>query len=127
MSPKSETTALAVIEDNVHETREALLSAVSMLVPSVTFDDTEQVKNELPQLLGKILALCWINDDLAFWFLDNAELFLNDVGILLPAGISVQSKKETKAKPSITVFEAQEGSGYNRRIFKLSLKLIANR
>jgi len=127
MSPKSETTALAVIEDNVHETREALLSAVSMLVPSVTFDDTEQVKNELPQLLGKILALCWINDDLAFWFLDNAGLFLNDVGILLPAGISVQSKKETKAKPSITVFEVQEGSRYKRRIFKLSLKLIANR
>jgi len=73
------------------------------------------------------LALCWINEELADWFLNDAEIFLNRIGIFLPEDISIESKKQAKAKPSLTVFEQLENSRYKRKIFKLSLKLIANR
>jgi|GEM_PF-1525115 len=131
MKQNAETTALVVVDNMAGnaagDAKSALLAAVSTLVPSVVFEDREQVKKELPNLLGTILALCWINEELADWFLNDAEIFLNRIGIFLPEDISIESKKEAKAKPSLTVFEQLENSRYKRKIFKLSLKLIANR
>jgi hypothetical protein len=45
----------------------------------------------------------------------------------LPESIVIEVKKEVRAKPSITVFQIEEGRKYKQRLFKLSLKLIANR
>jgi len=58
MKQNAETTALVVVEDTAEDARAQLLAAVSTLVPSVVFEDREQVKKELPNLLGTILALC---------------------------------------------------------------------
>jgi hypothetical protein len=126
MKQNAETTAL-VVEDTAEDARAELLAAVSTLVPSVVFEDREQVKKELPNLLGTILALCWINEELAGWFLDDAEFFLNRIGVFLPDDVSIEPTREARAKPSLTVFEQLEHSRYKRKIFKLSLRLIANR
>ena len=123
----SSSTSLAIIETQDEEIPESILVAVRTLVPAQVLSNEAEVRKELPQVIGKLLALCWINNELASYFLSNTKNFLDKIKIELPDSIIIEVKKETKAKPSITVFQIAEGSKYKQRLFKLSLKLIANR
>ena len=120
-------TSLVIIETQDDEIPEPILVAVRTLVPAQVLSNEAEVRKELPQVIGKLLALCWINSELASHFLSNTKNFLDKIKIELPDSIIIEVKKETKAKPSITVFQIAEGSKYKQRLFKLSLKLIANR
>jgi hypothetical protein len=123
----SSSTSLVIIETQDDEIPEPILVAVRTLVPAQVLSNEAEVRKELPQVIGKLLALCWINNELASYFLSNTKNFLDKIKIELPDSIIIEVKKETKAKPSITVFQIAEGSKYKQRLFKLSLKLIANR
>ena len=123
----SSSTSLVIIETQDDEIPGAILVAVRTLVPAQVLSNEAEVRKELPQVIGKLLALCWINNELASYFLSNTKNFLDKIKIELPDSIIIEVKKETKAKPSITVFQIAEGSKYKQRLFKLSLKLIANR
>ena len=123
----SSSTSLAIIETQDEEIPESILVAARTLVPAQVLSNEAEVRKELPQVIGKLLALCWINNELASYFLSNTKNFLDKIKIELPDSIIIEVKKETKAKPSITVFQIAEGSKYKQRLFKLSLKLIANR
>ena len=123
----SSSTSLAIIETQDEEIPESILVAVRTLVPAQVLSNEAEVRKELPQVIGKLLALCWINNELASYFLSNTKNFLDKIKIELPDSIIIEVKKETKAKPSITVFQIAEGSKYKQRLFKLSLKLIAYR
>ena len=123
----SSSTSLVIIETQDDEIPEPILVAVRTLVPAQVLSNEAEVRKELPQVIGKLLALCWINNELASYFLSNTKNFLDKIKIELPDSIIIEVKKETKAKPSITVFQIAEGSKFKQRLFKLSLKLIANR
>ena len=123
----SSSTSLVIVETQDDEIPERIVIAVRTLVPAQVLSNEAEVRKELPQVIGKLLALCWINNELASYFLSNTKNFLDKIKIELPDSIIIEVKKETKAKPSITVFQIAEGSKYKQRLFKLSLKLIANR
>ena len=123
----SSSTSLVIIETQDDEIPGAILVAVRTLVPAQVLSNEAEVRKELPQVIGKLLALCWINNELASYFLSNTKNFLDKIKIELPDSIIIEVKKEIKAKPSITVFQIAEGSKFKQRLFKLSLKLIANR
>lgn len=123
----SSSTSLVIVETQEDEIPESIVIAVRTLVPAQVLSNEAEVRKELPQVIGKLLALCWINNELASYFLSNTKNFLDKIKIELPDSIIIEVKKETKAKPSITVFQIAEGSKYKQRLFKLSLKLIANR
>jgi hypothetical protein len=123
----SSSTSLVIIKTQDDEIPEPILVAVRTLVPAQVLSNEAEVRKELPQVIGKLLALCWINNELASYFLSNTKNFLDKIKIELPDSIIIEVKKETKAKPSITVFQIAEGSKFKQRLFKLSLKLIANR
>ena len=123
----SSSTSLVIVETQDDEIPERIVVAVRTLVPAQVLSNEAEVRKELPQVIGKLLALCWINNELSSYFLSNTKNFLDKIKIELPDSIIIEVKKETKAKPSITVFQIAEGSKYKQRLFKLSLKLIANR
>ena len=123
----SSSTSLVIIKTQDDEIPEPILVAVRTLVPAQVLSNEAEVRKELPQVIGKLLALCWINNELASYFLSNTKNFLDKIKIELPDSIIIEVKKEIKAKPSITVFQIAEGSKFKQRLFKLSLKLIANR
>ena len=123
----SSSTSLVIVETQDDEIPERIVIAVRTLVPAQVLSNEAEVRKELPQVIGKLLALCWINNELASYFLSNTKNFLDKIKIELPDSIIIEVKKETKAKPSITVFQIAEGSKYKQRLFKLSLKLIAYR
>ena len=123
----SSSTSLVIVETQDDEIPERIVVAVRTLVPAQVLSNEAEVRKELPQVIGKLLALCWINNELSSYFLSNTKNFLDKIKIELPDSIIIEVKKETKAKPSITVFQIAEGSKYKQRLFKLSLKLIAYR
>lgn len=120
-------TSLLVLENQSDIIPKNIIEAVKTLIPAQIFTNEAEVRKELPQVLGKLLALCWINQELAGFFLSDTRNFLEKIQISLPESIVIEVKKEVRAKPSITVFQIEEGRKYKQRLFKLSLKLIANR
>lgn len=120
-------TSLLVLENQSDIIPEDIIEAVKTLIPAQILTNEAEVRRELPQVLGKLLALCWINQELAGFFLSDTRIFLEKIQISLPENIVIEVKKEVRAKPSITVFQIEEGRKYKQRLFKLSLKLIANR
>ena len=120
-------TSLLVLENQSDFIPKNIIEAVKTLIPAQILTNEAEVRRELPQVLGKLLALCWINQELAGFFLSDTRIFLEKIQISLPENIVIEVKKEVRAKPSITVFQIEEGRKYKQRLFKLSLKLIANR
>jgi len=120
-------TSLLVLEKQSDIIPKNIIEAVKTLIPAQILTNEAEVRKELPQVLGKLLALCWINQELAGFFLSDTRIFLEKIQISLPENIVIEVKKEVRAKPSITVFQIEEGRKYKQRLFKLSLKLIANR
>ena len=120
-------TSLLVLENQSDIIPKNIIEAVKTLIPAQILTNEAEVRKELPQVLGKLLALCWINQELAGFFLSDTRNFLEKIQISLPESIVIEVKKEGRAKPSITVFQIEEGRKYKQRLFKLSLKLIANR
>jgi len=120
-------TSLLVLENQSDIMPKNIIEAVKTLIPAQILTNEAEVRRELPQVLGKLLALCWINQELARFFLSDTRVFLEKIQISLPENIVIEVKKEVRAKPSITVFQIEEGRKYKQRLFKLSLKLIANR
>lgn len=120
-------TSLLVLENQSDIIPKNIIEAVKTLIPAQILTNEAEVRKELPQVLGKLLALCWINQELAGFFLSDTRNFLEKIQISLPESIVIEVKKEVRAKPSITVFQIGEGRKYKQRLFKLSLKLIANR
>ncbi len=120
-------TSLLVLENQSDIIPKNIIEAVKTLIPAQILINEAEVRRELPQVLGKLLALCWINQELAGFFLSDTRIFLEKIQISLPENIVIEVKKEVRAKPSITVFQIEEGRKYKQRLFKLSLKLIANR
>jgi len=120
-------TSLLVLENQSDFIPKNIIEAVKTLIPAQILINEAEVRRELPQVLGKLLALCWINQELAGFFLSDTRIFLEKIQISLPENIVIEVKKEVRAKPSITVFQIEEGRKYKQRLFKLSLKLIANR
>ena len=120
-------TSLLVLENQSDIMPKNIIEAVKTLIPAQILTNEAEVRRELPQVLGKLLALCWINQELAGFFLSDTRIFLEKIQISLPENIVIEVKKEVRAKPSITVFQIEEGRKYKQRLFKLSLKLIANR
>jgi len=120
-------TSLLVLENQSDIIPKNIIEAVKTLIPAQILTNEAEVRKELPQVLGKLLSLCWINQELAGFFLSDTRNFLEKIQISLPESIVIEVKKEVRAKPSITVFQIEEGRKYKQRLFKLSLKLIANR
>lgn len=120
-------TSLLVLENQSDIIPKNIIEAVKTLIPAQILTNEAEVRKELPQVLGKLLALCWINQELAGFFLSDTRNFLEKIQISLPESIVIEVKKEVRAKPSITVFQIEEDRKYKQRLFKLSLKLIANR
>lgn len=122
---KKQSTSLMVIDEAIIPAH--LVLATKTLIPQQSLSDENEVRDQLPQVIGKLLALCWINKELAQFFLSDPKTFLEKIDIALPDNISIDVNKEFKGKPSITVFQTLKSAGFKQRLFKLSLKLIANR
>ena len=120
-------TSLAIIDEHEASIPQEMIDAIKILIPAQVLHNETEVRRELPQILGRLLAFSWINEELAAFLLNDTKEFLESINISLPPSIVVEVTQEKKAKPSITVYQIEKGKKFRQRLFKLSLKLMANR
>lgn len=91
------------------------------------FETREDVRNFLPDILGKTLARIWIDPEFHNNFASNPLKALAENGVMLPENIVVEFQKQDSQRPRVVVFEQKPGSKFKLRIFYLQLVMMAGR
>lgn len=124
----SPSTALVIQEqDTPQNDRNSILSWASENIIGESLADVDAVKNRLPVILGKILALCWIREEFQALFLAEPSACLEKLGVKTPVDVIVSAQTTNTKRPSIIVFEKRQGSNFKLRLFSLSLTLMASK
>ena len=124
----NQSTALVVQSAETSKKKQiSILSWAAENIDGESLADVNEVKNRLPVILGKILALCWLNEDFQTFFLENPSACLDKLGIETPEDVSVAAQTTNTKRPSIIVFEKRPGSNFKLRLFSLSLTLMASK
>ena len=98
------------------------------LVPDqTTFKSREDVRERLPEILGKVLALIWIDREFADLFARDPQGTLEREGIILPENMAIEFQKPGTDRPRVVVYEKRPKSNFKLRILYLQLVMMAGR
>ena len=100
--------------------------AVSPAAEDVRFASREEVKNRLPDILGKALALIWIDREFHDTFARDPQGTPN-LRIFLPDNMVIEFQKPGSDRPRIVVYETRPNSKFKLRVFYLQLVMMAGR
>ena len=87
----------------------------------------EDVRNLLPDILGKVLARVWLDPTFHREFSQDPQKTLEGNGVFLPENMSIEFQKQNTDRPRIVVFEQKTGSKFKLRVFYLQLVMMAGR
>ena len=111
---------------SVKTSKQDLIPA-SLNMENRRFETREDVRNFLPDILGKTLARIWIDPEFHNNFASNPLKALAENGVMLPENIVVEFQKQDSQRPRVVVFEQKPGSKFKLRIFYLQLVMMAGR
>jgi hypothetical protein len=94
---------------------------------NVRFATREEVKNKLPDILGKALALVWVDREFHDHFARDPQGLLESQGIFLPENVVIEFQKPNSDRPRVVVYETRPNSKFRVRIFYLQLVMLAGR
>ncbi len=125
---KSPSTALVPVKMTPPAKKQKANVAQIDLVDHETYiRDREQVRQFLPDILGKVLARIWIDSAFHEAFSRDPEGTLAQNGVHLPETMSIEFQKPQSDRPRIVVYEQAEGSKFKLRVFYLQLIMMAGR
>ena len=87
----------------------------------------EEVRNLLPDILGKVLARVWLDSSFHAEFSRDPQKTLEINGVFLPDNMSIEFQKQNTDRPRIVVFEQNPDSKFKLRVFYLQLVMMAGR
>ncbi len=85
------------------------------------------MRERLPDILGKALALIWIDKEFADIFARDPQETLEREGVVLPENTSIEFQKPGTDRPRIVVYERRPNSNFKLRILYLQLVMMAGR
>jgi hypothetical protein len=94
---------------------------------NIHFETREDVRNLLPDILGKVLARVWIDPLFHKAFSKDPQETLEKGGVFLPETMSIEFQKADSDRPRIVVFERKAHSKFKLRILYLQLVMMAGR
>ena len=94
---------------------------------NLTLHSREEVRNLLPDILGKVLARVWLDSNFHTEFSRNPQRTLEINGVFLPDNMTIEFQKQNTDRPRIVVFEQKPGSNFKLRVFYLQLVMMAGR
>ena len=94
---------------------------------NLRLESREEVRNLLPDILGKVLARVWLDSSFHNDFSRDPQKTLESNGVFLPESMSIEFQKQNTDRPRIVVFEQKTGSKYKLRVFYLQLVMMAGR
>ena len=99
----------------------------ALVADQTTFKSRDDVKERLPEILGKALALIWIDREFADLFARDPQSTLEGEGIFLPENMLIEFQKPGTDRPRIVVYEKRPNSNFKLRILYLQLVMMAGR
>jgi hypothetical protein len=93
----------------------------------VVLTNREEVRNRLPDILGRALARAWLDLQFEKDFMTDPLRALADSGVHLPSTMLVEVSKTTADRPKIVVYEQQQGSKFKSRVLYLQLVMVAGK
>ena len=99
----------------------------NLVTDHVTFTSRADVRERLPDILGKALALIWIDREFADVFARDPQGTLESEGIVLPENMAIEFQKPGTDRPRIVVYERRPNSNFKLRILYLQLVMMAGR
>ena len=93
----------------------------------VVLANREEVRNQLPDILGRALARAWLDDQFEREFTVDPLKALADGGVHLPSTMFIEVSKTTANRPKLVVYERQHGSKFKSRVFYLKLVMQAGK
>ena len=102
-------------------------SRYDLVSDQTTFKSREDVRERLPEILGKALALIWIDREFADMFARDPQGTLEREGIILPENMAIEFQKPGTDRPRVVVYEKRPNSNFKLRILYLQLVMMAGR
>ena len=102
-------------------------SRYNLVSEHVHFQSREDVRDRLPDILGKALAMIWIDKTFADVFARDPQAVLEAEGIFLPENMAIEFQKPGTDRPRIVVYEKRPNSNFKLRILYLQLVMMAGR
>lgn len=93
----------------------------------VDLQNRDEVKERLPDILGRVLARAWLDKDFLEKFRENPLVVLANSGVHLPETMHIEFQKANSDRPKVVVFEQPENSKLKLRVFYLQLVMVAGR
>ena len=91
------------------------------------FTDREDVREFLPDILGKALARTWIDPEFHQAFDKDPCGTLGAHGVFLPDNMMIEFQRQNADRPRIVVYEQRPNSKFKMRILYLQLVMMAGR
>jgi hypothetical protein len=91
------------------------------------FADREDVREFLPDILGKALARTWIDADFRTAFDNDPCGTLESHGVFLPDNMLIEFQRQNTDRPRIVVYEQRPNSKFKARVLYLQLVMMAGR
>ena len=127
--PSTKNTSLVPVSKNLPAVRKggAVTSAFSLYEGERHFTDREDVRQHLPDILGKALARTWIDNEFHKAFDRDPVGTLESHGVFIPSTMSIEFQRKTSDRPRIVVYEQNPNSKFKARVLYLQLVMMAGR
>lgn len=102
-------------------------SEYALFEGDINLHNRSEVKEKLPDILGRALAKSWLDLEFMERFKANPISTLASAGVTLPDTIHIEFQKPNSARPKVVVYEQPEGSKFKLRVFYLQLVMVAGR
>ena len=91
------------------------------------FTDRDDVRQYLPDILGRALARTWIDPEFRNSFENDPSGSLAQHGVFMPETMSIEFQRKSADRPRIVVFEQRPNSKFKARVLYLQLVMMAGR
>ena len=107
--------------------KDAKVRHFDLVSGNIHFENKEDVRSLLPDILGKVLARVWIDPIFHRSFSRDPQATLEKGGVFLPESMSIEFQKADSDRPRIVVYEKKENSKFRLRVLYLQLVMMAGR
>ena len=102
-------------------------SILDLVDNEIFLENRNEVKKYLPEILGRVLARTWIDENFKEVFKKDPLKTLSDNGVFLPEEMFLEFQKPDTKRPKIVVYERKGKSNFKVRVVQLQLIMMAGR
>ena len=102
-------------------------SILDLVDNEIFLENRNEVKKYLPEILGRVLARTWIDENFKEVFKKDPLKTLSDNGVFLPEDMFLEFQKPDTKRPKIVVYERKGKSNFKVRVVQLQLIMMAGR